>query len=40
MEEKILQLQEQKRGLAEAIISADNSVLRNLTADDLRLLLS
>ncbi len=40
VEEKILQLQERKRGLAEAIISADNSLLRNLTADDLQILLS
>ena len=40
VEEKILQLQDQKRGLAEAIVSADNSVMRNLTAEDLQLLLS
>ena len=40
VEEKILQLQAHKRGLAEAIISADNSLLRNLTADDLQILLS
>jgi superfamily II DNA or RNA helicase len=40
VEEKILQLQDQKRGLADAIISADNSVMRNLTAEDLQLLLS
>ncbi len=40
VEEKILQLQDHKRGLAEAIVSADNSLLRNLTADDLKLLLS
>lgn len=40
IEEKILELQDQKRDLAEAIISADNSLLRNLTAEDLQLLLS
>ncbi|MGD9645911.1 MAG: SNF2-related protein [Pirellulales bacterium] len=40
VEEKILELQDHKRGLAEAIISADNSLLRNLTAEDLQLLLS
>ena len=40
VEEKILQLQEHKRGLAEAIVSADNSLLRNLTVEDLQLLLS
>ena len=39
VEEKILQLQEKKRDLADAIISADNSPLRNLTAEDLQLLL-
>jgi superfamily II DNA or RNA helicase len=40
VEEKIVQLQEQKRDLADAIISEDNRVLRNLTAEDLQLLLS
>lgn len=40
VEEKILALQSQKRDLAEAIVSADNSVLKNLTSDDLQLLLS
>jgi superfamily II DNA or RNA helicase len=40
VEEKILQLQDHKRGLAEAIISADNTVMRTLTAEDLQLLLS
>ncbi len=40
VEEKILQLQDRKRNLAEAIISSDNSVMRNLTAEDLQLLLS
>lgn len=40
VEEKILQLQGQKRELAEAIISADEGLLRSLTAEDLTLLLS
>ncbi|HEY2837582.1 MAG TPA: SNF2-related protein [Pirellulales bacterium] len=40
VEEKILQLQDRKRNLAEAIVSADNSLLRNLTSEDLLLLLS
>jgi superfamily II DNA or RNA helicase len=40
VEEKSLQLQAQKRELADAIVSADKSVLGNLTADDLQLLLS
>jgi SNF2 family DNA or RNA helicase len=40
VEEKILQLQGDKRKLAEAIISADNSLISSLTADDLKLLLS
>lgn len=40
VEEKILELQSHKRDLAEAIITADNSLLRNLTAEDLQLLLS
>jgi SNF2 family DNA or RNA helicase len=40
VEEKILQLQQQKRRLADAIINADNSLIRNLTRDDLALLLS
>ena len=40
VEEKILQLQQQKRRLAEAIISADEGLLRNLTCEDLQLLLS
>ncbi len=40
VEEKILQLQAKKRDLADAIINADNSVLGNLTAEDLQLLLS
>ena len=40
VEEKIVQLQQTKRHLADAIISAEDSVLRHLTAADLQLLLS
>jgi len=40
VEEKVLELQKSKRDLADAIISADNSVMRNLTREDLELLLS
>ena len=40
VEEKVLALQSSKRELADAIINADNSVLRNITGDDLMLLLS
>jgi SNF2 family DNA or RNA helicase len=40
VEDKILELQRSKRELADAIVSADNSVIRNLTAEDLQLLLS
>jgi superfamily II DNA or RNA helicase len=40
VEEKILQLQQSKRELADAIVSADSSLIRNLTAEDLQLLLS
>jgi superfamily II DNA or RNA helicase len=40
IEEKILQLQQSKRDLAAAIISEENSILRQLTAEDLDLLLS
>lgn len=40
VEEKVLSLQESKRDLADAIISADNSVIRKLSRDDLELLLS
>ena len=40
IEEKILQLQESKRSLADAIVGEENSVLRQITADDLDLLLS
>ncbi|MFO1019942.1 MAG: DEAD/DEAH box helicase [Planctomycetales bacterium] len=40
VEEKIAQLQEQKRDLAEAILQADNNLIRDLTAEDLALLFS
>lgn len=40
VEEKILKLQANKRNLADAIISEDNSVISSLTVDDLQLLLS
>ncbi|HTL51881.1 MAG TPA: DEAD/DEAH box helicase, partial [Planctomycetota bacterium] len=40
IEEKVLQLQQSKRDLADAIITQDNSLIRNLTRDDLALLLS
>jgi superfamily II DNA or RNA helicase len=40
VEEKILELQRNKRDLADAIIGADQSLLQDLTGDDLRLLLS
>ena len=40
VEEKVLELQQTKRDLADAIITADNSVMRNLSREDLELLLS
>ncbi len=40
VEEKVLELQQSKRELADAIISADASLLRNLTVEDLQLILS
>jgi SNF2 family DNA or RNA helicase len=40
VEEKVLELQNSKRDLAAAIISEDNSVIRNLKREDLELLLS
>ena len=40
VEEKILDLQEGKRELADAILTADQSLIKNLSADDLRFLLS
>jgi superfamily II DNA or RNA helicase len=39
VEEKILQLQSEKRNLAQALISEDNSVLSKMTLEDLELLL-
>ncbi|HMV86885.1 MAG TPA: SNF2-related protein [Blastocatellia bacterium] len=40
VEEKVLELQNTKRDLADAIISADNNVIRGLGKEDLELLLS
>jgi superfamily II DNA or RNA helicase len=40
VEEKVLELQSTKRDLADAIINADNSLIRNITGEDLKLLLS
>jgi SNF2 family DNA or RNA helicase len=40
VEEKVLELQKSKRDLAAAIISEDNSVIRDLRREDLELLLS
>lgn len=40
VEEKVLDLQKTKRNLADAILTADNSVLANLKREDLELLLS
>ncbi len=40
VEEKVLQLQESKRALADAIITADNSLIRKIRREDLELLLS
>ncbi len=40
VEEKVLALQATKRDLADAIINADNSLIRNITGEDLMLLLS
>jgi superfamily II DNA or RNA helicase len=40
VEEKVLQLQSTKRNLADAIISEDNSLIRDLGREDLELLLS
>jgi len=36
----VLELQRQKRGLADAILNADGSLLRDLKREDLELLLS
>jgi superfamily II DNA or RNA helicase len=40
VEEKVLELQKTKRALADAIITADNSLIHSLTREDLELLLS
>ena len=40
VEEKILELQKSKRALADAVITANESLIQSLTADDLQLLLS
>jgi hypothetical protein len=40
VEERVLQLQQQKRSLADAILTADESILRTLRREDLELLLS
>jgi superfamily II DNA or RNA helicase len=40
VEEKVLELQKTKRALADAIITENNSLLRNIRPEDLRLLLS
>jgi len=38
VEEKVLQLQNTNRDLADAIVNADNGVIRNLGREDLELL--
>ncbi len=40
IEEKVLELQSRKRDLADAIITADNSLIGSLQREDLELLLS
>jgi len=40
VEEKVVELQQTKRNLAEAIINADNNLIHNLSRDDLEHLLS
>jgi SNF2 family DNA or RNA helicase len=40
VEERVLELQQRKRRLADAILMADNALIRDLTRDDLELLLS
>jgi superfamily II DNA or RNA helicase len=40
VEEKVLELQNTKRDLADAIVNADNGIIRNLRREDLQLLLS
>jgi SNF2 family DNA or RNA helicase len=39
VEEKVLELQQTKREIADAIINQDNSLLRNLSREDLAVLL-
>lgn len=40
VEERILEMQKEKRQLADAIVSGDGSLIKSLTAEDLQLLLS
>ncbi|MCA8990215.1 MAG: DEAD/DEAH box helicase, partial [Planctomycetaceae bacterium] len=40
IEEKIAELQQSKRKLADAILSENSSLMKSLTADDLKLLFS
>ena len=40
VEEKVLELQQSKRALADAILRADRSLLQDLSREDLQLLLS
>lgn len=40
VEEKIIQMQSDKRDLADAIVGADQSIMKNISADDLQVLLS
>lgn len=40
VEERVLELQQSKRQLADAILTADESLIRNLKREDLELLLS
>jgi superfamily II DNA or RNA helicase len=40
VEEKVIQLQQSKKDLADAIINADNSLIRGLSREDLEMLLS
>ena len=40
VEEKVIKLQQTKKDLADAIINADNSLIRGLSREDLEMLLS
>jgi len=40
VEEKILQLQQSKRNIADAILGEENSLIRDLAPEDIELLLS